>query len=63
MPESFLKINLQVSACDFIKKETPVQVNFTKIVRTAFSYRTPTVAATEILLVTVRRINIEYQQK
>ena len=46
---SFL-IKLQVSACNFIKKETLAQVffcEFCEISKNAFSYRTPPVAASE----------------
>ena len=43
-------IKLQASPCDFIKKEALAQVfsfEFYKISKNNFSYRTPTVAASE----------------
>ena len=49
---SFL-IKLQVSACNFIKKETLAQVfscEFCEISKNIFSYRTPLVAASDHLL-------------
>ena len=49
VPVSFL-IKLQAEVCNFIKKETLAQVfscEFCGIYKNTFSYRTPTVAASD----------------
>ena len=48
VPESFFKIKLQTSACNFIKKETLALMffcEFCEIFKNTFFYRTPLVAA------------------
>ena len=50
LSQPLLLIKLQTSACNFIKKETLVQVfscEFCEISKSTFSYRTPSVATSE----------------
>ena len=53
VPESLFKIKLQADACNFIKRETLAQVfscEFCEISKNNFSYRTPPMAASELMV-------------
>ena len=67
VPESFFKIKLQTSACNFIKKETLALMffcEFCEIFKNTFFYRTPLVAASDVNssmhLLTVRQNPVSY---
>ena len=59
-------VGLRPEACNFIKKETLVQVfscEFCEISRNTFSYRTPPVAASECKLASCLRNNLRNAKK